>query len=116
MRKEDEKYNVLVGGAGKKRQLRKPMLTRENVNKTDLMKCGMNVWTEFNWLRISYNSRDSSVVIATRLRPGRSEFDSRQGLGIFSLRHRVQTGSTAHPVSYPMGTRGSFPESKATGA
>jgi hypothetical protein len=27
----------------------------------------------------------------------------------FSLRHRVQNGSAAHPASYPMGTRGSFP-------
>jgi hypothetical protein len=34
-------------------------------------------------------------------RPGR-------GLGFFFHR-RVQTGSGAHPASYPMGTRGSFP-------
>jgi hypothetical protein len=27
----------------------------------------------------------------------------------FSLRHRVSTGSVAHPTSYPMGTRGYFP-------
>jgi len=26
----------------------------------------------------------------------------------FAFRHRVQTGSGAHPASYPMGTRGSF--------
>jgi hypothetical protein len=31
----------------------------------------------------------------------------------FSLRHRVQTGSGAHPASYPMGTGGSFPAGKA---
>jgi len=36
--------------------------------------------------------------------------------GNFSLHHRVQNGSGAHPASYPMGTRGSFPEGKATGA
>jgi hypothetical protein len=29
---------------------------------------------------------------------------------IFSLRHRVQSDSGAHPVSYPMGTGGSFPQ------
>jgi hypothetical protein len=29
--------------------------------------------------------------------------------GNFSLHHRVQTGSGAHPASYPMGTRDSFP-------
>jgi hypothetical protein len=27
----------------------------------------------------------------------------------FSLHHRVQNGSGAHPASYPMGNRGSFP-------
>jgi len=36
--------------------------------------------------------------------------------GIFSLRHRVQTCSGVHPVSYPMGTGGSFPGGKVTGA
>jgi len=29
--------------------------------------------------------------------------------------HRVQTGSGAHPASYPMGTGGSFSEGKAAG-
>jgi hypothetical protein len=29
--------------------------------------------------------------------------------GSFSLRHRVQTGSGAHPSSQPMGTGGLFP-------
>jgi hypothetical protein len=29
--------------------------------------------------------------------------------GNFSLHHRVQTSSVAHPASYPMDTRGSFP-------
>jgi hypothetical protein len=36
------------------------------------------------------------------------------GWGFF-LRHRVQTGSEAHPDSYPMGTGGSFPGGKAAG-
>jgi hypothetical protein len=36
--------------------------------------------------------------------------------GNFSLRYRVQTGSGAHPASYPMGTRGSFRGGKAAGA
>jgi hypothetical protein len=35
------------------------------------------------------------------LRAGRSGFDSRQGQGIFFYRH-AQTGSGAHPDSYPM--------------
>jgi hypothetical protein len=35
--------------------------------------------------------------------------------GNFSLNHRVQNGSGAHPASYPVGTRGSFPGGKAAG-
>jgi hypothetical protein len=33
-----------------------------------------------------------------------------------ALHHRVQNGYGAHPASYPMGTRVSFPVGKATGA
>jgi hypothetical protein len=32
-----------------------------------------------------------------------------------SLHHRLRNGSEAHPASYPMGTRGSFPGGKAAG-
>jgi hypothetical protein len=38
------------------------------------------------------------------------------GAGNFSLHHRVQNDSGAHPASYPMGSRGSFPGVKAAGA
>jgi hypothetical protein len=38
------------------------------------------------------------------------------GAGNFSLHHRVQTDYGAHPASYAMGTRRSFPGSKAAGA
>jgi hypothetical protein len=38
------------------------------------------------------------------------------GAGNFSLHHRIQNGSGAHPASYRMGTRGSFPGGKAAGA
>jgi hypothetical protein len=38
------------------------------------------------------------------------------GAGNFSLHHRVQTGSGAHPASYPVVTKGSFPGGKAAGA
>jgi hypothetical protein len=31
------------------------------------------------------------------------------GAAIFSPCYLIQTGSGVHPVSYPMGTRGSFP-------
>jgi hypothetical protein len=35
--------------------------------------------------------------------------------GIFSLHHRVQTGSEAHQASFPMGNMGSFHGGKASG-
>jgi len=36
--------------------------------------------------------------------------------GNFSLPHHIQTSSGAHPASYSMGTRDSFPEGKAAEA
>jgi hypothetical protein len=63
-------------------------------------------------------SHDSSVGIALRYglydRGSRVRFPA--GTGKFSLHHRFQNGSGDHPVSYPMGTRGSFPGVKAAGA
>jgi hypothetical protein len=57
---------------------------------------------------------DSSVGTATRLRAGRSSrVRFLEEAGNISLRHGVQTGSGAHPDSYPMGKRGSFPGGKA---
>jgi hypothetical protein len=37
------------------------------------------------------------------------------GAGNLSLHHRVQNDSGTNPASYPMGTRGSLPGSKAAG-
>jgi hypothetical protein len=50
------------------------------------------------------------------LRTGWSEVRIPAGVGNFSLHHRVQTGSGAHPASYPVGTRGFFPGGKPAGA
>jgi hypothetical protein len=62
--------------------------------------------------------RDNSVGIVRGYglddRGSRVRFPA--GTGNFSLHHRVQNGSEAHPASYPMGDRGSFPEGKAAGA
>jgi len=38
------------------------------------------------------------------------------GAGNFSLHHHIHTGPGAHPASYPMVTRGSFPGRKAAGS
>jgi hypothetical protein len=60
-------------------------------------------------------SRDSSVGIALGYELGdrgsRVRFPA--GAGNFSLHHRVQNVSGAHPASYTMGTRDSFPGGKA---
>jgi hypothetical protein len=63
-------------------------------------------------------NRDSSVGIATgyELDNRGSGFRFPVGDGNFSLLHRVQAGSAALTSSYPKGTRGSFPGSKAAGA
>jgi hypothetical protein len=63
-------------------------------------------------------SRDSSD--GTALGHGLDDRGSRvrfpAGARNFSLHHRVQNGSGAHPASYPMGIWGSFPGGKADGA
>jgi hypothetical protein len=63
-------------------------------------------------------SRDSSVgiVLGYGLDDRGSWVRFPAGAGNFSLHHRVQNGSGAHPASYPMGTRGSFSGGKAAGA
>jgi hypothetical protein len=62
--------------------------------------------------------RDSSVGIALSYglddRGSRVRFQARAEN--FSLYHRVQKGSDAHPASYPKGARGSFLGGKAAGA
>jgi hypothetical protein len=67
---------------------------------------------------VKRKSTDSSVGIALGYglddRGSRVQFPVRAGN--FSLHRRVQTGAGAHPASYPMGTRGSFPGGKAAGA
>jgi hypothetical protein len=67
---------------------------------------------------ITQESRDSSVGIALgyELDDLDSGFRFLAGAGNFSLHHRVQNGSEAHPASYPRGTRSSFLGGKAAGA
>jgi hypothetical protein len=65
-------------------------------------------------------SRDSSVGISLGYglddRDFRVRFPGGGGAGNFSLHHRFQNGSKAHPASYPMGTGVSFPGGKAARA
>jgi hypothetical protein len=61
-----------------------------------------------------YAHASSSGGRALDVRGSRFRFPA--GAGNFSLHHRVQNGSGAHPASYPTGTRGSFLGGKAAGA
>jgi hypothetical protein len=67
-------------------------------------------WTQFLLLQSPNKSRDSSVgtVLGYGLNDRGSRVRFPVGAGNFSLHHRVQNGSGAHPASYAMGTRGSF--------
>jgi hypothetical protein len=58
-----------------------------------------------------HKSRDSSVGIALGYGTIGVRFPA--GAGNFSLNHRVQNGSGAHPAPYPMGIRGYFPGREA---
>jgi hypothetical protein len=52
--------------------------------------------------------RSISIALGYELENRGSRFRFPAGAGNFSLHHRVQNGSGAHPASYPMGIRGSF--------
>jgi hypothetical protein len=69
-------------------------------------------------ITIGLESRDSTVGIMIGCGLDNRMIGVRfpAGAGNFSLHHRVQTGSGAHPASYQMGTAGSFPGHKAAGA
>jgi hypothetical protein len=56
------------------------------------------------------------VVVVTAVVVVVKNQSSIPGRGAFSFLHNIQTGSGAHPASYPMGARGSFPGHKAAEA
>jgi len=68
-------------------------------------------------ITISTHCEHSSVSTVTRIRAARQRFDPRQegGEETFSLRHRVQTRSGAHPASNPMGIGCYSPEVSVAG-
>jgi hypothetical protein len=69
-----------------------------------------NNWKPFSDLLILFTSRDRDWLRARRSRGGSSSPGKAKN---FIFHHIVQTGPGAHPASYPMGTWGSFPGSKA---
>jgi hypothetical protein len=78
------------------------------------------VWKHCVWKLVTLTIHPEGGWIGLDLRMGeiavvRYRLDDRGSIpgrgkeGISSLRHRVQTGSGAHPPSYPMGTGGLLP-------
>jgi hypothetical protein len=79
---------------------------------------------KYSIIDINHITKAYSVKSGTRIaqwysagiRAGRSGVQVLARAGNFSLHHHVQTGSGAHPASYPMDTRGSFPGGKVARA
>jgi hypothetical protein len=69
-----------------------------------------------SWQLEACEGRGTYVSILNGLDDRGSRVQFLAGAGNFSLHHRVQNGSGAHPASYPMGTRGCFPGGKAARA
>jgi hypothetical protein len=61
------------------------------------------------------NWRKKIVLWLREVSVGLSELEFQKGQG-FYLFHSAQTGSRAHPASYPMSTGGYFAEGKAAEA
>jgi hypothetical protein len=67
-------------------------------------------------LNISFGLSSVAIALGYGLDDRGSRVRFRVGAGNFTLHRRVQNGSGAHPASYLMGTTGSLPGGKATGA
>jgi hypothetical protein len=81
----------------------------------------INMWWRVQIMKLLIIEFPPAIVqsvyrLTTGWTNGWSGFESRRGAGNFCFRHRVQTGSGAHTVSYPMGTEGFFPGGKVAGA
>jgi hypothetical protein len=76
----------------------------------------MRIQCGLNWLIMPSNGGSVGIALHYGLEDRGSRVRFPAGAGSFSLNHRVQNSSGAHPASYTMGTRGSFPGGKAAGA
>jgi hypothetical protein len=79
----------------------------------EITKSTIIIFTSFNAHIFLFNADVIFTYYGPDDRGSRVRFPA--GAGNFFLHHRIQTGSGAHPPSYPMGTRDSFPVGKAVG-
>jgi hypothetical protein len=76
--------------------------------KMEVIKYGGNIGT--------ISDKYVGIVLGYRLDHQGSRVRFPAGAGNFSVHHCVQNSSGAHPASYPMGNKVSFPRSKVTGS
>jgi hypothetical protein len=91
--------------------LSKNLKRRDHLKNLDVD--GVNIIIDFTEIESRVGSVGIGLGYGLDDRGSRVRFPAE--CGKFSLHHRVQNGSGAHPASYPVGTRGSFPGSKAAG-
>jgi hypothetical protein len=75
----------------------------------DKLTLTIRVFFSCSYCRLPRKKRKCSVSISDQATGWRTGVRFPTGVGIFSLRHRIQTRSGTHPASYPMGTGGLFP-------
>jgi hypothetical protein len=92
-------------------------LVKQNVARKDRKSCNQMMGKNISDARINCNRMMEGLLFCffPALGLDDQEFESRY-VQECSLLHSVQTGSGAHPASYPMVTVGYFPWSKAVGA
>jgi hypothetical protein len=73
-----------------------------------VFRCSFKIGTHSYLIFHSLLETGISQWYSTGLRTGCSEVRVPAKVGNFSFHHAVQTGSGTHPVTYAMGTRGSF--------
>jgi hypothetical protein len=85
-----------------------------------LFQCGLtNKWLTVMWVR--YCCKDCTSTVSDSHNFSKYKLHFRYGLDVRGSRVRFPVGlgiflfTTAHPASYPMGTRGSFPGVKRSG-
>jgi hypothetical protein len=81
------------------------LLARSEPVRTLITFQGLKIEVKFPRIALGYGLDD---------RGSRVRFP--EGVGNFSLHHRIQNVSGAHPTSYPIGTRVFFPGGKVAGA
>jgi hypothetical protein len=89
--------------------------TRHGITIQTLIGIVLHINISFNYTSFIKEVHRVGIALGYRLHNRGSKLRFPAEAGNFSLHHRVQNDSGAHPASHPLGTRGSFPGGKAGG-